>query len=503
MLRLLTTLFLATLATAQNYYSIALDSAQEVPPNASTARGFGVLRHDTATNDVRIFVWHTGIASPLTGAHMHAGAVGANGGIILALAPAGPNSWTGTGTLTAPQAAQLASNSTYINVHTVAFGAGEIRGQIVPAVSTRFTGVLSGAQEVPPNASAATGKAIAYLHQPENRLVYMIDSAGLVNVQAAHIHQGAVGVNGGVMVNLNGAGGTYCGVSPQLTTAQVAAVLASNTYVNVHTTAFPGGELRAQLIKDLGDHWRARLTGVQEVPPTPSTAFGGGSVLVTNNTVTVQGKFGGLFGAPTAAHIHVAPAGANGGVVFGLALTPTSFSGTFTATSSQLADLRAGNWYFNLHTTAFPGGEIRGQLVPSAIPTTFGFGCPGSNGVRAQAGASGMAALGTSLSLDLYGAIPGAPAALAFGPSRDLFAATPLPIELPVLGFAAPDCYLFVDATTLVGAGTNAFGCASITIQLPPSLALRTATGYGQWVVLDGGVPGGLAMSSAVSLTVQ
>jgi len=503
MLRLLPAVLLAAAATAQNYYSIALDAAQEVPPNASTARGFGVLRHDPATNDVRIFVWHTGIATALTGAHLHAGAVGVNGGIIVALSPATSDSWTGTGTLTPAQAAQLAANGTYINVHSTAFPAGEIRGQVVPAVSTRFTGVLSGAQEVPPTPSAATGTVVAYLHQPENRVVYMVESAGLANVLAAHIHLGAVGVNGGILVALNGAAGTYCGVSQQLSAAQVSAMLANGTYVNVHTNAFPGGELRAQLIKDLGDHWRARLDGLQEVPPTPSPAFGGGSVLVTNNVITVQGKFGGLFAAPFAAHIHVGAPGVNGPIVFTLALTPTTFSGTFTATSAQLADLRAGNWYFNVHTGAFGSGEIRGQLVPSAIPTTFGFGCPGSNGVRAQAGASGMAALGTSLSLDLYGAIPGAPAALAFGPSRDLFAATPLPIELPVLGFAAPDCYLFVDATSLVGAGTNAFGCASLQLPLPPSLALRGATGYGQWVVLDGGVPGGLAMSSAVSLTVQ
>jgi hypothetical protein len=503
MLRLLAMLSLATLATAQNYYSIALDGAQEVPPVATAARGFGVLRHDTATNDVRLWVWHTGITSPLIAAHLHQGAVGVNGGVMFALAQVAPDTWTANVVVSPAQAAALAANSTYVNVHTNAFGTGEIRGQVVPATSTRFTGTLSGAQEVPPVPTAATGTAVAYLHQPENRVVYMIDTVGLANVQAAHFHQGPAGANGGVQIVLNGAGGTYCGVSQQLTAAQVAAWLANGVYVNVHTAAFATGEIRGQMIKDLGDHWSARLDGLQEVPPTPSPGFGSGSVLVTNNTITVQGEVTGLLAPPAAAHIHLGLPGTNGGVVFPLALAGNSFGGTFTATTAQLADLRAGRWYFNVHTAAFGTGEIRGQLGPAKIPTTFGFGCPGSNGVRPQAGATGMAVLGTALDLDLYGAIPGAPVAFAFGPSRDSFAATPLPIELPVLGFAAPECFLFVEASILVGNATNGFGCAKQPIQMPVTASLRGATGYAQWFILDPGAPGGLVASSAVSLAVQ
>jgi CHRD domain len=70
------------------------------------------------------------------------------------------------------------------------------------------------------------------------------------------------------------------------------------------------------------------------------------------------------------AHIH-GPADENNtaGVLFALTATQTgtvvgsgSLSGTATLTDAQIADLKAGKWYVNIHTGNNPGGEIRGQL---------------------------------------------------------------------------------------------------------------------------------------------
>ena len=147
----------------------------------------------------------------------------------------------------------------------------------------------------------------------------------------------------------------------------------------------------------------ATLTGSQEVPPTPS--LGIGSALVTLDTVTnlltVNVSFAGL-GSPTiASHIHCCtPPGANAIVAtavptfpgFPLGVTTGTYLQTFDLTLAStynpafiaahggtvagaqaafIAGLTSGQTYLNIHTSQFPGGEIRGQLVAVPEPATL------------------------------------------------------------------------------------------------------------------------------------
>jgi hypothetical protein len=506
MLRILAPALLASAALAQNYYSAALEGAQEVPPVAGNARGWGIVRHDTAANSVRIFVFHDGLTGAPIAAHLHLGAAGVNGGIIVTLTATGPNVFTGTGTLSPAQGTALSTAGTYLNVHTGANPGGEIRGQVVPSVSTRFTGVLAGAQQVPPVASAASGTAIAYLHEPENRIVYMVSSSGLANVVAAHFHQGAIATNGPVIIDFGSGNGNYCGVSSPLTAAQVASWKANGFYANIHTAANPGGEIRAQMIRDAGDHFAAALNAASEVPPNASPALGGVSVILgPNGNVNLQGQFTGLTGPPTAAHVHVAATGVNGPIVFPLVIGAGTLSANYTPTPADLVNLRAGNWYVNVHTAANPGGEIRGQLDPARLPATFGQGCPGSNGVRPQIGARRLPVVGTQMFVDLYGTLPGAFTIFAFGASRDSIGGViPLPQELTALGLAAPRCFLLVDPAILLGVVADPFGCAELSIAIPFDPVLRGQTFFAQWFPLDPAAnPGLFVASSALTLALQ
>lgn len=80
-------------------------------------------------------------------------------------------------------------------------------------------------------------------------------------------------------------------------------------------------------------------------------------------TYTVQ--YEGLSGAAAAAHIHgPAEPGANAGVVVPFASAASPITGTATLTDAQVAELRAGKYYVNVHTAANRGGEIRGQITP-------------------------------------------------------------------------------------------------------------------------------------------
>ncbi|HEY6121009.1 MAG TPA: CHRD domain-containing protein, partial [Pyrinomonadaceae bacterium] len=109
----------------------------------------------------------------------------------------------------------------------------------------------------------------------------------------------------------------------------------------------------------------ADLSGSQEVPPTSSTGTGRSSVVLNaaETGATVNLSFSGLTSAQTAAHIHgPADPGVNGPILFPLPNGQvTNF--VITLTAAQVADLKAGKDYVNVHTTNFPNGEIRGQYT--------------------------------------------------------------------------------------------------------------------------------------------
>jgi CHRD domain len=119
--------------------------------------------------------------------------------------------------------------------------------------------------------------------------------------------------------------------------------------------------------------YHALLNGKSEVPPTSSKGTGtfAASLDTTSKVLTYTLTFEGLTGPATAAHIHgPAAKGANAGVVVPLGSgAPTSpVNGTATLTDEQIADLRAGKYYANVHTEANKAGEIRGTIVHGALP---------------------------------------------------------------------------------------------------------------------------------------
>lgn len=119
------------------------------------------------------------------------------------------------------------------------------------------------------------------------------------------------------------------------------------------------------------------LSGTNEVPAVTTSATGMASATVSGSMVMITGEFSGLSSplmevAGTPGHIHQAPAGANGDVVFPLAVTSSDgMSGTFSLstelTAEQLTAYNAGEFYINFHTEMNPGGELRGQIVPGMM----------------------------------------------------------------------------------------------------------------------------------------
>lgn len=145
----------------------------------------------------------------------------------------------------------------------------------------------------------------------------------------------------------------------------------------------------------------AHLDGASEAPPNGSTAFGDALVTLDNTmfTVAVHLDFSGLTAPATAAHIHCCTATPFSGVIgvfLGFPAFPSATAGAydnvFTLPSANFATLfngiEEGRAYVNIHNVNFPGGEIRGFLIPAQLssipePATLvlllaGFGLAGT-----------------------------------------------------------------------------------------------------------------------------
>ncbi|HEY3812525.1 MAG TPA: CHRD domain-containing protein [Caulobacteraceae bacterium] len=113
-------------------------------------------------------------------------------------------------------------------------------------------------------------------------------------------------------------------------------------------------------------HYSTKLAGPSEVPANDTKGTGKVEATLDTTTKTFSYKvtYSGLTGAPTMAHFHgPALAGVNAPPIIVVKDLPSPMKGTAVLTDVQIADLQAGKWYFNIHTSAHPGGEIRGQLA--------------------------------------------------------------------------------------------------------------------------------------------
>jgi hypothetical protein len=120
-----------------------------------------------------------------------------------------------------------------------------------PAFADKMKATLDGASEVPANTSAGKGTADIDYDAASKKLTWKLTYSGLSGpATAAHFHGPAeAGKNAGVAVAIPGAALSPAEGSATLTDAQAADLLAGKFYVNVHTAANPGGEIRGQVTK--------------------------------------------------------------------------------------------------------------------------------------------------------------------------------------------------------------------------------------------------------------
>jgi hypothetical protein len=109
--------------------------------------------------------------------------------------------------------------------------------------------------------------------------------------------------------------------------------------------------------------FHASLNGAQETPATTSTATGNGTFILKSDGTTVTYRVTNNVTNVTAAHIHKGAIGMSGVPVFPLTPAGNTMTGTLTFSAQNVADLKAGGLYVNVHSGTDQNGEIRGQIV--------------------------------------------------------------------------------------------------------------------------------------------
>jgi glucose/arabinose dehydrogenase len=362
-------------------YTVQMAGFFELPnPVESPGEGSGLLT--LVDNRLTFDMTYGGLPENAVAAHFHGPAnIHESAGVMIDLEPHNGQGFGRSGTfsgaveLTPDQYLALISGRTYVNVHTPSNPAGEIRGQVLPEISAApFTAILGGAFEQPPVAGDGSGTATAAL--AGDTLFFEVQYKGLSGpAVGAHIHAPAgVDANAGVVIDLEpfnggafGQAGTLSG-SVKLTREQMAWVIGERAYINIHTAANPGGEIRGQIVKVLR---KTSLSGEAEVPEVKTAGDGFGLLALVRNALSFNMVFSDLTGPAMAAHIH-GPAGFDeaAGVLIGL--DPVnhpgspgfgSLSGRVEAGPEHLRLLIDHRTYINVHTAAFPGGEVRGQIT--------------------------------------------------------------------------------------------------------------------------------------------
>ena len=254
-----------------------------------------------------------------------------------------------------------------------------------------LAGELKGINEAPvPVTSAARGTVIATYNTETNVLELKGDFQKLSDtVSAAHIHPGGPGVVNNPIITLNitpfDSTGTISldTTLTDFTEEQEAQLLAGNMYVNVHSKAFQGGEIRAQLIATTSGTTRFFDVNLTQ---SPGNATGDAWIVVdsTTRSTYVTGTFQGINSNVTTSHIHLGRAGAGtlGRQIFPLTVVQRAavpHSGTFSGSSDTLSkssidSMMIGLTYVDVHSTNFPTQPaIAAQLGDQVLPVKLSY----------------------------------------------------------------------------------------------------------------------------------
>jgi hypothetical protein len=269
----------------------------------------------------------------------------------------------------------------YLNIATAAVPTGIVRSQLVNRKGLSFDAIPTPGQMVPPITNVAQGVCVLRLSTNLDTLYFdgVADSLSS-KLDYAHMHIGNFGAPyGAVQLDFTPfivgrrVKGMIAGLSSGTTTYRL---LTSNLSFVFHTTFKPNGEMRGQIIRYAREGYNINMGGNQVVPAVSSPAYGAG--IVSTDRVDDNAHYlwnaGSLSSTATGAHFHKNVKTANGPQLYDMSSVMVT-SGTdvsaegFWKSSSTTPFLTVNSMqfskdsiYLDIHNSAFPNGEIRGQV---------------------------------------------------------------------------------------------------------------------------------------------
>jgi hypothetical protein len=256
-----------------------------------------------------------------------------------------------------------------------------------------YTAFISATQEVPECMSSALGFGITTVE--DHQFCIKLSYDGLSGPELfSHVHgPAAVGETGPVIFTLDTS--TEKKQCFELTADQKKDLDDELWYFNIHSEMCSGGEIRGQILPAPAtptrpssvitqaleveneqvevrgtENYFALINAAQEVPVCVSSALGNAIATVQDDQFCIKLNYDGLSGPELFSHVHGPAAfGETGPVIFTLD-TSTQKTQCFMLTPDQMKDLDDKLWYFNIHSDMCPGGEIRGQILPTPAPST-------------------------------------------------------------------------------------------------------------------------------------
>lgn len=270
-------------------------------------------------------------------------------------------------------------------------------GVLCAVVSPSFAQVLelratiNAAQEVPANSSPAAGSAIMLYDVGANTFDLIVSINGLANTaSASHIHEAAAGTNGPVVTNL-GADAVYRRTGNELRATfrgltyggDRRRLIRGEAYFNLHSAQFPGGEIRGQLVPR-PKRLYSTMDVAQEQAAFPNVNLSGlndfgGAIMFydpASHTLRLRMSLYNFNNTFSNSHFHAEIPGRSGPVALNLGNNANAggyssanghISGSFDIPAGNIDPyaLLVGGLYLNFHSTAFTGGELRGQVWAS------------------------------------------------------------------------------------------------------------------------------------------